>query len=610
MSATEYRVDRRDQRFVLFEQLRVQDLTAERYADYDQEVYEMILDSAAKMAEEVVAPVNGPGDRQGCTWVDREVTTPEGFAAAYKAYVDAGWIGLGAPLESGGQGVPHAVNLATIESFTGAGCAFMMYPGLSTAAANLLRTMGAPWMQEHVLPKLMSGEWAGTMSLTEPQAGSAVGDVRTIATRDGDAYRLQGTKIFVSGGEQDLTDNIMHIMLARTADAPPGIKGLSLFLVSKYEIDPATGALGDRNDLYCSGIEHKMGINGSATCTLSIGDGAGAQAFIIGEEGQGITRMFHMMNEARIAVGVQGYSVAAAALGNAVAYAKDRVQGTSFSDFKNAEARRVPIIEHPDVSRMLLHMRSLVHGMRALGLSLSHNMELFEQTGDESYKHLVDVLVPICKAWNTDQAFEVCRLAVQVFGGYGFIGEYPVEQHVRDSKIFSIYEGTNGIQALDLVGRKMGMKGGQAFMGVLNHLNNRIAALAEAPQFAAEAEALGKGRDRLGACAMHFMQKNMAGDADLPVLHACDMLALMGDVVVATLLADQALIAAPKLAALANGELDGEGRAEFLAANDEARFYAAKLDNLRYFAHQVLPRTAGLKAAILSEDRSALQAVF
>jgi len=618
MAAGAYQTDMRDHKFVLFEQVGVQNLTGPKYEEFGQDLYEMILEEASKVATETISPMNEIGDRQGCTWKDGEVTTADGFKEAYKTFCEAGWTMMGTPPEFGGQGLPLPIALATIEMFTGAGCAFMMYPGLTAAAANLVRAMGDDWMMAHVLPKLLTGEWTGTMCLTEPQAGSAVGDVSTRAVRDGDHWRLEGTKIFVSGGEHDLTDNIIHIMLARTEGASPGIKGLSLFIVPKFVLNE-DGSMGAKNDLYCSGIEHKMGINGSSTCTLSIGDNGGAHGWLIGNEAEGMMRMFHMMNEARIGVGVQGYALAAAAYDGALKYARDRVQGTDFKEFKDAGARRVPIVEHPDVARMLLHCRSQVDGMRSLGITLAwwaENLETLPADDPQrgKFENLLQVLTPVHKSWCTDQGFDVTRWALQVYGGYGYIGEYPAEQYVRDSKIFSIYEGTNGIQALDLVGRKMSMKGGAAFMELMGWINELVGAVGEIDDLKAEHGALEKGRDRLGAAAMHLMSLGMAGDQDLPVLHACDMLNLVGDVVISALLGQQAVIAHPKLVALAADAgvdlSDLAARRAWLEADSEGCFYQRKIDNLRYFAHQFLPRTAQWQRAITSPDRTVLEAVL
>ena len=618
MGATDYTVDLRDQHFVLFEQLKVQDLDDPKYEDYGQDLYEMVLGEAAKFATETIAPLNATGDRQGCTWKDGVVTTPDGYKEAYAKFCEAGWPGVAIPVEADGQGLPAAVALAVNEIFTGASVAFSMYPGLTGSAGGLLLDMGTDWVKEHVVPHLVMGDWSGTMCLTEPQAGSAVGDAKTKAHRNEDGtYMLEGTKIFVSNGDHDLTENIIHIMLARTPDAPPGIKGLSLFWVPKILINE-DGSLGEPNDLFCSGIEHKMGINGSATSTLSLGDKGACKSWIIGREGEGIKRMFHMMNEARMGVGVQGYGVASAAYHCALDYSRERIQGTRFQEFKNVNAERVAIIEHPDVRRMLMYCRAQVDGMRAMGLTLAHAAEIatlkkgtFE---GEKADDLMSVLTPVLKSWCTDQGFQVASMALQVFGGYGYCAEYPAEQHVRDSRIFPIYEGTNGIQALDLVGRKMAMKGGQAFMGLMNWINENIKVLREVPELATELKEIEKSRDRLAAASMHIMQVAMIGQMDLPVLHAPELLNLVGDVVIATLIGVQATIALPKLQEMANADginlKNVRARNKWLTGNDEAAFYQRKIDNLKYFAHHFLPRTATWQDMITSPDRSPLDCVL
>lgn len=615
MSSVAFQPDLRDIEFVLFEQLRVQDMDVPRFADFGLDLYQTLLGEAGRMAREVLAPLNGPGDRHGCKLKDGEVKTPPGFLEAWKAFTESGWVGLSIPGENGGQGLPTTVGLACVEIFTAANTAFSMYPGLTVGAANLLLERGTDWMKTQVVPHLASGRWAGTMCLTEPQAGSAVGDARTIAVRDGDTYLLTGTKIFISGGEQDLTENIVHLMLARTPDAPPGIKGLSLFLVPKFLFD-SQGTLGARNDVICAGIEHKMGINGNATCMLSMGEKGGARGWLIGREGEGIQHMFVMMNEARIGVGTQGYAVASAAYQAALAYCRDRVQGTSIKEMKDAMARRVPIIEHPDVKRMLLSMRARVAGMRALTLMLASKFDrLHGHSGDGGTDlDILEVLTPVCKSWNTDEGFDVCRVAVQCLGGYGYIGEYPVEQYLRDSKVFSIYEGTNHIQALDLIGRKMAAKGGARFMTIFNEINQVVSAMEAFPEFAAEKDALEKSRDRMGAAAMHLGGLGMQGQEDMAALHANDMLNLFGDVVIAWLLAQQAILAAPKVKALAAAAgvdaTSGAAWTEFLAGSDEARFYQGKVDNLRFYCHQHLPRTAAFQRQITAADRSALDAIL
>ncbi|MEE2830484.1 MAG: acyl-CoA dehydrogenase family protein, partial [Myxococcota bacterium] len=395
MSSTQFKADLRDLEFCLFEQVRIQDFEHENYKDFDEDLYRMVLAEAAKLAEETLAPLNAPGDEQGCGFEDGKVTSPVGYTAAYQSYVQAGWTGTALPQSEGGQGLPVSLALATVETFTSACPAFVMYPGLTVAATRLIQNFGTPWMREVIVPKLLSGEWAGTMCLTEPQAGTAIGDLRTRAERDGDAYRLRGNKIFITGGEQDLTENIIHLVLAQSPNSPPGIKGLGLFLVPKMLFDEQGNITGP-NEVVCSGIEHKMGMNGSATCQLSYGDGEGSKGWIIGEEGGGIIPMFTMMNDARIGVGVQGYAIAAAAYSYALSYAQDRVQGTRLSEMRDFEAERVAIVEHPDVRRMLLSMRAQVEGMRAFGLTLGKygNLYHLDPEGSEAqeYQAILEVL--------------------------------------------------------------------------------------------------------------------------------------------------------------------------------------------------------------------------
>ncbi len=617
MSATDFKAPLRDLQFALFEHIRVQDLPNAEYADFDQEMYSMVISEAAKFAEETLAPLNAAGDRHGCKWEDGKVSTPPGYKEAYDLYAQGGWQGLSLEAAAGGGGLPKSIALAVVEMFTGACSSFVMYPGLTVAVANLVKRMGNEWMRSKVLPKLISAEWSGTMCLTEPQAGTAVGDVRTIARRSGDHYLLEGNKIFITSGEHDLADNIIHIMLARLPDAPAGIKGLSLFLVPKIWIHE-DGSLGEPNDVYCSGIEHKMGLNGSATCSLSVGDGSGAKAYILGEEGEGIMRMFSLMNEARIGVGVQSYAVASAAYAAALGYARERVQGTRLAEFKDAHAERIPIVEHPDVKRMLLHCRCQVSGMRALGLTLGKfaDLHLAHQGTPEGERFMdyLEVLTPICKSWSSDQCFDVTRWALQVFGGYGYIGEYPAEQYVRDSKVFSIYEGTNGIQALDLIGRKMGQHGGRSFMATLTLFNEVIENLAELEDYSAEHKAIADARDRLSGATMKMMGLGMGGKMEAAAAHACDLLNMLGDVVIASCLGAQARIAHEPLTKMAADDgidlSDKAARAAWLENNEEARFYASKGDDLRYFCHQFLPRTAAFELMIGSDDSSVLDCVF
>lgn len=604
MTGIAFDPDLRDMRFVIYEQLDVLSMSRiPLYADFNRELYDMVLDEAARFARETLYPINGKGDRAGCKLEGGKVTTPPGYREAWQAFRESGWVSPGTPQEYGGQGLPAPVALAVGEIFSAAATAFAMYPGLARAAADLLIHAGDGWMRSTVVSRLISGEWGGTMCLTEPQAGSAVGDNRTQARPIGEGkYLVEGTKMFISAGDHDLTDNIIHLVLARTPEAPPGIKGLSLFLVPKFRFDPESGALGEPNDVVCSGIEHKMGINGNATCVLNFGDTGNCQGWLIGEEGQGIQIMFHMMNEARIGVGLQGLAVGGVAYRFALAYARDRVQGTRIEDLKDALAPRVAIIEHPDVRRMLLWMKAHAEGIRSLlyTTAMYHDLSMNGPEAErEGYKQLVELLTPICKAHSSDVGFEITEQAVQVFGGYGYCGEYPVEQYLRDSKIFSIYEGTNGIQALDLLGRKVAMGGGILLMRYMQEINEILEAARARPGLSGEIGDVEKARDLLGATTFQLAGFGAAGDRAYPVLQATPYLNLFGTVVLAMELLKQATVADRALEA---------GGASL--ADADARFYRDKVRTARFYIKTVLPKARAFAKLIESGDRSPIEAEF
>jgi alkylation response protein AidB-like acyl-CoA dehydrogenase len=491
-----------------------------------------------------------------------------------------------------------------------------MYPGLTIAAANLLAIFGNDWMKKTVVPRLYRGDWAGTMCLTEAQAGSAVGDLTTKAIPDGDHYRIEGNKIFISCGEQDITENIIHLVLARLPGDPPGTKGISLFLVPKVRFDFETGALGATNDVKCTGIEHKMGINGSATCSLAFGESGACHGYLIGEPRQGMKIMFHMMNEARIECGLQGLSIGAIAYETALAYAKERVQGQDLTKAEDPNLEKVRIIQHPDVRRMLLDMKSTTEAIRALLYFCAYHIDLSRShTDPETRKEsaaFVELLTPICKAFSTDQCFRVTETAIQTLGGYGYIKEYAVEQYCRDEKIASIYEGTNGIQALDLLGRKMAMRGGAVFMNYMASLNKFIDAGFEDWSLAAAYQGLSAGRDKLNQVAMKFMELGQGGDRAYPLLNAVPFLELFGYVVCAHLLLEQAKIASAKLAKICEekGAQSPEERNALLESDGEARFYAGKVASAKYWAARKLPLAHAIGEAILGEDRTPLEAIF
>ncbi len=594
--STPFRVDLDDLRFVLFEQLRIDETLqrVDRYKELDRDLYDATLEEGAKIAKEVLHPVNRPGDLEGCTLDgDGNVTTPKGYKDAWRRMAEGGWIAPTAPPELGGGGLPAVMAMALNDMFIGAATAFMMYPGLTAAAGRMAQAHAPEALRALVAGKLFAGQWAGTMCLTEAGAGSSVGDNRAKATPTDEpgVYELEGEKIFISGGDHDLAENIIHFVLARTPGAPAGTKGLSLFLVPKFMFDEKTGALGERNGAKVVGIEHKMGIHGSSTCVLALGSDRPCKGWIVGEECEGIRLMFQMMNEARIGVAAQGESMAAAAYGYAVQYAAERVQGTDIREYKNPEAPRVTIDRHPDVRRMLMTLKVHAETMRAAMLRLAMNFDMSEQLDDEAdRKRLfgrVELLTPVLKSHCTDTGFEMAVTAVQVYGGYGYIAEFPVEQLVRDAKIQSIYEGTNGIQAMDLLGRKMRMEGGALFMGWMQE-GQKLVAEAKAAGLAA-ADAVGKAIGQLGAAAMHLSKLAAGGKIAEAFYMAVPFQSAFGIVVCALEALDQARIAKAKI-----------------DAGDERPLLRGKLRNLEFYTAHVLPKAVAFAKTVQSADASAL----
>jgi alkylation response protein AidB-like acyl-CoA dehydrogenase len=612
----EYLVDTRDVEFVLYEQLGIERLCRyEKYGEFNKEVFDMVLDQGLKLAREEIAPLNEVADRVGAKFDNGKVTFPKEFHGPYKTYCEGGWIGVSSSPEWGGQGLPRVIGMATAEFFTGACLAFVMTPSLTHGAAHMFETFASDEIKSLYLEKMYAGQWAGTMCLTEPQAGSAVGDIKTMAVKDGDVYKITGTKIFISSGDHDLTENIIHAVLARTPEGPAGIKGISLFLVPKFRVNP-DGTLGEFNDVRCGNIEEKMGIHGSSTCTLNFGDEGNCIGYLIGEENKGIVYMFQMMNGARINVGLQGSALAAAAHRQALQYAKERIQGVDVRSMKDPNAPRVAIIEHPDVRRMLLFGKSVTEATRALLLKTVYYADLAEITEDdverEKYAGYVELFTPLCKSYSTDMGFEVCVQAMQVLGGYGYCKEYPVEQYARDVKIASIYEGTNGIQGMDLLGRKLAMKGGTLYMNFLNDLSAFVEANRSHGKLGKYVERLGAAKDVLADVSNVFMTKSMSGDMLYPVSHAMPYLNSFSEVVCSWLLLEQALIAQSRLDEIfaEKGAGDGAAQKSLLEENDEARFYAGKLDSMKFYVTQILPNVEARATSAKSEDRTILDAVL
>ena len=592
-----YKADVRDMKFLLFEQFGLEQLLGkEPYPDWARSDVEMVLDEVYKWCCAVPGPLNRIGDTHGCKFENGVVKTPPGFKDAWKSLYEAGWRGLSVDAEYGGQGGPLSLSVLTGEMLSGANTAFNMYSGLTEGVAEVIEAFGTSDQKKRYLPNLHSGSWAGTMCLTEPHAGSDVGASATKATAIGDGrYHIEGTKIFISGGQHDLTENIIHLVLARTADAPPGTKGLSLFIVPREKVDGD----GD-NDVTCASIEHKMGINGSSTAVLSFGDRGDCIGELVGtEERQGMRQMFKMMNLARIGVGIQGLAIAGSAYLNALSYARERKQGPSVKDWKNATAPKVAIIEHPNVRRMLLDMKSRVEGIRALIVKLATHLDAeraLRGADDEAADHhlgQVDLLVPIVKAYASDQGFWIAATAIQVFGGAGYLHDHPVEQYCRDAKIFSIYEGTNHIQALDLVGRKLGQKGGANFQAYVRDIKSFCDQRVGHPTLAGPVDHLSKAIDALSGCAMRFLQWFTTGKMELVPLNANRFLEMMAVTTVGWLLLEGAVIA------------DAAG-ADLADDSQEKHFYLGRRYSAIYFSNLELPRVPHHAENMAKEERSPL----
>jgi alkylation response protein AidB-like acyl-CoA dehydrogenase len=590
-----YQAPLRDLRFVLHELLQAQQLAQlPRYAEFTTELADSILEEAARFGEQVLAPINVLGDTRGAQYRDGGVQMPEEFRAAYAQFIAAGWPQLSADPERGGQGAPLVLAVATEEIWFGANLAFMLCPQLSRGALEALEVAATPALQSLLLPKLISGVWTGTMNLTEPQAGSDLSAIRTRARAEDDHYRISGQKIFITYGDHDLAENIVHLLLARIDGAPAGIKGISMFAIPKRLIN-ADGSLGELNDLRCVSIEHKLGIHASPTCVMSYGDGGGALGYLIGEPHHGLEYMFIMMNAARLSVGVQGIGLSELALQQASAWAHNRVQGRPVAS-RNAPATAVSIVRHPDVARMLLTIRANVEAMRALALYTALSFDKARAETDDKRRAAAlargELLIPIVKAWSTDQGVQLASLAIQIHGGMGFIEETGVSQTLRDVRITSIYEGTTGIQANDLLGRKIGRDRGQTLTALLSDLLREINDLKGSDPALrsvrnAAIEALTVLRDATVALLHQYGEDPPRAYAvAVPYLHLC------GRVLGGALMARSAAIASRKLT-------DGRG---------DARFYRAKLQSARFYAEYLLPESLSLARTVKSGGASVTEA--
>ena len=585
----------RDIRFVLEQLVGLDGLSKlGAYQHADPETVFGVVEESGRFMADVVGPLNRVGDAVGVTLDgDGKVTTPPGFRDAYRQYADAGWGAVPFPPEFGGGGFPWLVAVVMQEMLASASMVFSQCPLLTQGAIDMLAQHGSPWQQATFLEKMVSGEWTGTMDLTEPGAGSDLGAVRTKAVPAGDGtWRITGQKIFITFGEHDLAGNIIHIVLARVPGAPPGTKGISCFIVPRYLVDE-DGSLGARNDLRCVSIEHKLGTHASPTCVMSFGEGGGAIGHLIGEANQGMRYMFTMMNTARLSVGVQGLSLAERSYQDALRYAQERRQGRAVGAPAGEPS---PIVEHPDVRRMLLTMKAYIEAMRAMlytnAVSIDLAREHPDQAEREARRELVDLLTPVCKAWCTDLGVELTSIALQVHGGMGYVEETGVAQYLRDSRVAPIYEGTNGIQAIDLVTRKLPMRGGGVVADLLAQMQALDPELAAAgPELAAMRSALASGVSVLREATDWIMSRGLAEPNDA-LAGATPYLRLSGLVIGGWLLARSALAASRLL-----GDAGGS----------DVIFLRAKIGTARFYTEQLLPQTAGLLPAVTAGARPLFQ---
>jgi alkylation response protein AidB-like acyl-CoA dehydrogenase len=586
--------DRKDVDFVLHEQLNVADLSKhEKYAEFNKKTIDLIISEARNLAVKELLPIQIDGDREGARFEGGNVTVPESFHKAWDLFKEGEWVALSDDPQWGGQGMPASLSLAANDYFIGANFAFMMYPGLTHGAGRLVQTFGTQKQKDLFLKKMFTGEWTGTMLLTEPEAGSDVGALTTSAVKNDDGtYSITGNKIFISSGEHDMAENIIHPVLARIEGAPEGTKGISLFLVPKIWVND-DGSLGEPNDVVCTGVEEKMGIHGNATCSLSLGSKGTCRGTLLGEENKGMRAMFQMMNEARLLVGLQGLACASSAYTYAVNYARERVQGRHLLKAEEKDAPSVSIIEHPDIRRMLLTMKAYVEGMRSLlyyiGNCEDHLRTCDKEADKAKHQGLIDLLIPIAKGYVTDKAFEVCSLGVQVYGGYGYIKEYPMEQLLRDCRITQIYEGTNGIQAMDLLARKLGMNQGKPVMDLLGEIQQTLAAAKKISNLEHIAGSVEEAVNKLGEVMMHIGQAALSIDTRMNAFaHAYPFMEVSGDVVFAWLLLWRATLAAQNLE---NG-----------AKKKDLAFYEGQIKSAEFFANSILPVSLGKMNVILAAN--------
>jgi acyl-CoA dehydrogenase len=581
----------RDMRFVMTELADLAALSSlPGFEEVSPELAEAVLEEASKLATEVLAPLNKTGDEEGARLTADGVSAAHGFASAYQQFVAGGWNGLSGDPAFGGQGLPELLHAAAVEMWNSSNMAFALCPLLTAGATEALRQHGSDDLKQRYLPKLIGGAWTATMNLTEPQAGSDLAAVRTKAVPQGDHYRLYGQKIFITWGDHDMTDNVIHLVLARTPDAPEGVRGISLFLVPKFLLN-ADGSPGQRNDVHCVSLEHKLGIHASPTCVMSFGDKDGAIGYLVGQENKGLAHMFTMMNEARQKVGIQGLAMAERAYQQAREYAKERVQGRVAT---SRASRAVAIIHHPDVRRMLLTMKSQIEAMRAFAYVMAADMDRTHRHADERERARaqarVDLLIPVLKGWCTELGVEIASLGVQVHGGTGYIEESGACQFLRDARIATIYEGTTGIQAADLVARKLASNSGAALFELIAEMRGVAFELERSAdaQLVSIGTALAAGVQALEH-ATRWLLRALTTDVDAALASSVEYLMMLGYVCGGWQMARAALVAARKL-----------------AADEDPEFHRTKLATARFYVEKILPKAHAFKETILGGASGAI----
>lgn len=606
--------DSRDIRFVLYELLGIDKITAYKaYSDFDKDMFDDTIDLAEKIAVEYFYPANSEGDRIGAQYNPEtaEVTAPEIYRNAIKAFGDAGFVSLSMKTEAGGMGMPFTIYIACSEYFSAGSIALLTYPGmLTTGAANLIVNFGTEEQKKLYLEKMMKGEWTGTMCLTEPDAGTDVGNLKTKAFKQPDGtYLIKGQKIFITAGEHNLATNIIHPVLARIEGDPAGTRGISIFIVPKYLVNP-DGSPGKRNDVVCAGIEHKMGLKGSATCTLNFGENGKCAGFLLGSERQGMKIMFQMMNEARTFVGFQGLALSSTAYMHSIVYAKNRVQGVHESRLSDPDAPKVPIIQHPDIKRSLLWMKSYIEGMRMLTYYLSYHIDIeysLEGNAQKEAKAIIEMLIPIVKAGNTDTSWLVTSEAIQIHGGYGYCSDYQVEQFARDAKIGALYEGTNGIQSIDLAMRKILMN--------KDHYNYSVwkkrvtDTITEAKGIADEKyiQIVDRGIKKFDE-VIEFMKNRLVESRQMYIYKdAAPLQQSMFILALAWLHLRSLIIAIPMMKKLSAGT-DGKNKEKILKENTEAAFYTGKVLASQFFISEEFPKFFGKIECILNNESAVIDA--